>query len=362
MPGIFICYRRDDTSPYAGRLYDHLSARFGADRVFMDIDTIRPGDDFVQVISDRVAACDVLIAVIGRRWLASSDPRGARRLDDPNDFVRIEIASALNRKVRVIPALVDGAEMPRADQLPRELASLARRNAIEVTNTLFRQNVARLIQIIEETVGRKTAPPIFRAFQRRPVVQAPAGQAAAVPVRSGAGLQLGWPIFAMAAAFFFIQAFINAQRIQYPGGLLATTVLQCAALFAILSARSAFGLDRSAVTRLVACWAAIGAFWLIAGSMVLQPYAPYTAYQETLGFVLVLLQAAAAVVFGILARLVQPSIPMRAVWILVRTWGIARLVVWIISLADPNASATVVMLDIMQALIGASLVWFLQQR
>jgi TIR domain-containing protein len=77
MPGIFICYRRDDTSPYAGRLYDHLSARFGPDRVFMDIDTIRPGDDFVQVISDRVAACDVLIAVIGKRWLASSDPRGA---------------------------------------------------------------------------------------------------------------------------------------------------------------------------------------------------------------------------------------------------------------------------------------------
>ena len=70
MPGIFICYRRDDASPYAGRLYDHISARFGSQRVFMDIDTIRPGDDFVQVISGRVAACDALIAVIGKNWLS----------------------------------------------------------------------------------------------------------------------------------------------------------------------------------------------------------------------------------------------------------------------------------------------------
>ncbi|HLH00022.1 MAG TPA: toll/interleukin-1 receptor domain-containing protein, partial [Bryobacteraceae bacterium] len=89
MPSIFISYRREDTSPYAGRLYDHLSARFGADRVFMDLDTIRPGDDFVQVISDRVAACDVLIAVIRKRWLGTVDSQGRRRLDDPRDFVRV---------------------------------------------------------------------------------------------------------------------------------------------------------------------------------------------------------------------------------------------------------------------------------
>src|SRR5690348_2734818 len=128
MPGIFICYRREDASPYAGRIYDHLSARFGAQRVFMDIDTIRPGDDFVQVISEKVAACDALIAVIGKRWLTSADSRGRRRLEDPNDYVRIEIASALSRNVRVIPALVDGAQMPPAGELPPDLAPLSRRN------------------------------------------------------------------------------------------------------------------------------------------------------------------------------------------------------------------------------------------
>ena len=85
MAGVFISYRREDSAAYAGRLYDHLSARFGAERVFMDIDTIRPGDDFVQVISDKVAACDVLIVVNGKRWLTTPDSRGRRRLEDRND-------------------------------------------------------------------------------------------------------------------------------------------------------------------------------------------------------------------------------------------------------------------------------------
>ena len=155
----FISYRRDDSAPYAGRLYDHLAARFGAECLFMDIDTIRPGDDFVQAISDRVASCDVLIALIGKQWLNITDADGRRRLDNPNDFVRIEISSALARNVRVIPALVDGARMPSSHDLPDDLAPLSRRNAIEITNTMFRQSMARLIQVIEETIGIGPPPP-----------------------------------------------------------------------------------------------------------------------------------------------------------------------------------------------------------
>src|SRR5258708_22850703 len=172
MPGVVICYRREDASPYAGRLYDHVSARFGTERVFMDIDTIRRGDDFVQVISDRVAACDALIAVIGKNWLSCRDSRGQRRLDNPQDYVRIEIASALQRNVRVIPALVDGAAMPSADDLPADLAPLARRNAIEISNAMFRPSVERLIQTLEQTVR----PNLF-SFHRLLKVKPPAGAA-----------------------------------------------------------------------------------------------------------------------------------------------------------------------------------------
>ena len=106
MSGIFISYRREDTSPEAGRLYDRLAGHFGKDQVFMDIDTIRPGVDFVEVINDSVASCEVLIAVVGKQWLTSTDEAGNRRLDDPEDWIRLEIAAALGRNIRVIPTLV----------------------------------------------------------------------------------------------------------------------------------------------------------------------------------------------------------------------------------------------------------------
>ena len=95
MSGIFISYRRDDSSGHAGRLYDHLSAHFGPDKLFMDVDTIEPGMDFVEVIEQAVGSCEVLIEVIGNEWLDAIDDAGRRRLDKPEDYVRLEIKAAL---------------------------------------------------------------------------------------------------------------------------------------------------------------------------------------------------------------------------------------------------------------------------
>src|SRR6185503_11993481 len=103
MSRIFISYRRGDTSAYAGRIYDRLSERFGDKQVFMDVDTIEPGADFVEYIEDAVGSCDVLIAVIGRDWSSATNPDGSRRLEDPEDFVRLEVGAGLERDVRVIP-------------------------------------------------------------------------------------------------------------------------------------------------------------------------------------------------------------------------------------------------------------------
>ena len=101
MSKIFISYRREDSGGYAGRLYDRLSRHFGKDQVFMDIDHIEPGEDFVALIGQQVGTCKILIALIGRNWVNAADKAGARRLDDPEDFVRVEIASALASNVRV---------------------------------------------------------------------------------------------------------------------------------------------------------------------------------------------------------------------------------------------------------------------
>ena len=121
MSGIFISYRREDSLPYAGRLYDHLVGHFGEDRIFMDIDTMKPGLDFVKQLEKGVSACDVLIAVIGKDWLTVTDEEGHRRLDNPEDFVRIEIKAALKRDIPVIPFLVGGARMPKSVSFPKVL-------------------------------------------------------------------------------------------------------------------------------------------------------------------------------------------------------------------------------------------------
>ena len=144
MARIFLSYRRDDSGGYAGRLYDRLSQHFGHDNLFMDVDTIVLSLDFVEAIQDAVGSCDVLLAVIGRQWLTSTDHQGQRRLDNPEDFVHLEILTALERRIPVIPVLVDGASMPRPTELPNGVQPLARRQAL-VVGDRFHPDVDRLI-------------------------------------------------------------------------------------------------------------------------------------------------------------------------------------------------------------------------
>ena len=151
--GIFISYRRDDAAGHAGRLADNLVERFGKGRIFRDIDNIEPGEDFVTKIEDAVGSCDILLAVIGRTWLS---PNGSGRLGNPNDFVRLEIATALRRDIRVIPVLVQRASMPKPEDLPADLDSLTRRNAVELTDLRWQSDVEQLITVMERVLGKRT--------------------------------------------------------------------------------------------------------------------------------------------------------------------------------------------------------------
>ena len=161
--GVFISYRRHEASHLAGRLYDRLAARFGDNQVFMDVDTIALGVDFAKVITQAVSTCEILLAVIGPGWLTAADEDGRRRLDDPDDLVRLEIAAALERDIRVIPILVEGAQMPRRQELPDDLASLARRNGLILRHESFRSDADRLIRAIEPIlrIGGVDQPPVL---------------------------------------------------------------------------------------------------------------------------------------------------------------------------------------------------------
>jgi hypothetical protein len=153
VPGrIFVSYRHEETSYPAGWLFDRLVGHFGRDQIFKDIDSIELGDDFIEVITAAVGACDVLLALIGDQWLTMTGQDGRRRLDDPHDFVRLEIEAALTRNVRVIPILVEGAQMPRADQLPASLATLVRRQALELSPSRFDSDARRLLKVLDRTI------------------------------------------------------------------------------------------------------------------------------------------------------------------------------------------------------------------
>jgi hypothetical protein len=169
---IFISYRREETAYPAGWLYDRLAGHFGGGQVFKDVDSIQLGDDFVEVITRAVGSCDVLVALIGGEWLTMTDAHGRRRLDDPDDFVRLEIEAALSRGVRVIPVLVDGARMPHADELPDSLATLVRRQALELSPARFDFDTSRLLKVLDRTLAE------VRATRPHPVLRpAPAGTA-----------------------------------------------------------------------------------------------------------------------------------------------------------------------------------------
>lgn len=166
--GIFVSYRRQESKDFAGRLYDRLADRFGEGQVFIDVDAIEPGVDFAEAISRAVATCQVLLAVIGPNWLTAADERGRRRLDNPDDIVRLEIESALARDVRVIPVLAEGAHMPGREDLPESLAGLVRRNALFIRYESFRSDAGRLVTAIERVLAATSgavdqSPPTAKA-------------------------------------------------------------------------------------------------------------------------------------------------------------------------------------------------------
>ncbi len=146
---IFVSYRREDSRGDAGRLTDNLKARYGGKQIFRDVEAIAPGVDFVDALNTAVGASKVLLAIIGPNWLKVTDAENRRRLEDPNDFVRLEIAAALDRNIRVIPVLVGGAAMPKVEELPANLASFARRQAHELSDTRWDFDVRQLFQALE---------------------------------------------------------------------------------------------------------------------------------------------------------------------------------------------------------------------
>jgi sorbitol/mannitol transport system substrate-binding protein len=159
--GVFICYRREESAFAARAIHDRVVQRLDRENVFLDFDNIDLGVDWFDVLSERVGACDALVAVIGRNWISIADKDNRRRLDDEDDFVRIEIEAALKRGVRVIPVLVDGAAMPRASELPDSLKGLARRQGIEVSPAGFEGDVDKLtralLSILEARRSRDAA-------------------------------------------------------------------------------------------------------------------------------------------------------------------------------------------------------------
>ena len=153
---IFINYRREDSIDAAGRLHDRLSQTFGHKNIFMDVEDIPAGVDFVKHLSEQVAASRVFLAVIGPTWLDAKDESGGRRIDDPDDFVAIEIKAALARDIRVIPVLVEGARMPKAGELPDPLKALARRHGVEVGQLQFGRDAEGLVERVREAFNAQS--------------------------------------------------------------------------------------------------------------------------------------------------------------------------------------------------------------
>jgi TIR domain-containing protein len=169
VPGkIFISYRRRDDPGGAGRLFDALKEAFEPDRLFLDVDSIEPGQDFVDVIEDRVAKSAVLLAVIGQHWVDATDDRGNRRLDNAQDYVRIEIESALKQQTLVIPVVIGDAKMPTAEVLPDSISKLARHNAVMLRYERFHDDVANLVGALKRAMG--DAPTPAPASQQAPPV------------------------------------------------------------------------------------------------------------------------------------------------------------------------------------------------
>jgi TIR domain len=186
---IFVNYRRNDSEGEAGRLFDDLTSQFGSDSVFMDVAAIEPGRDFRKAIDQSIENCSVLLAIIGRDWLDSKDHQENRRLDNPNDFVRIELASALRRDIPVIPILVRGAKMPHADQLPDDLKELHYRNAVELTHARWKSDVQVLIRALRPYMGEPMHHGTHAATDRSETLKRPSLPPSDTTVNTAAGIQ-----------------------------------------------------------------------------------------------------------------------------------------------------------------------------
>ena len=211
---IFISYRRQDSAYPAGWLYDRLAEKFGPDQIFKDIDSIELGDDFVDTITNAVGSCDILLALIGQKWLDIAGADGTRRLDEPDDFVRLEIEAALERKVLLIPILVDGAEMPRGDELPPSIAAMVRRHALELSPNRFRADTDRLLETMDRTLtGLRDAETAPMMAVDEPVPEPepggwPAASTLPEPVQGGASTVSRRPLLIAAAAVAVVVAVI----------------------------------------------------------------------------------------------------------------------------------------------------------
>jgi hypothetical protein len=225
LPGrIFICYRRQETAWPARQLHDVLVEYFPAEQVFKDVDSIEPGDDFVERITAAVGSCDVLLALIGPQWVTIIDENGRRRLDDPGDYVRVEIETALKRKIRVIPILVDDARMPRVNELPATLAPLVRRNAVEINPATF--DTKRLITAVQKTLAEEQAQQHAEEQVRREVEE----QARRRTGRRPSVLVWSWLLVIgfVAAAVIGYVLWVSAEEVPNPvvtGMLLAAIVV-----------------------------------------------------------------------------------------------------------------------------------------
>jgi len=198
---IFISYRRDDTEGEAGRLFDDLTRAFGNDSVFMDVSGIDPGTDFRKAIDANVGGCGVLLAMIGPTWATITGQDGQLRLDNANDYVRLEIASALARNIAVIPVLVHDAHMPHADQLPDNLKDLAYRNSVEITHARWNSDVQLLIQALKQYVNATPATETDTVHATVPVQLPPphaAQEAAPVRTKKNTPLMVGLAVLGLA--------------------------------------------------------------------------------------------------------------------------------------------------------------------
>lgn len=161
---IFINYRKDDSSWNALALYNELQKYFPKESIFKDFNTIRPGDDFVESIQKALSHCNVLLIVMSKNWLEVKDKHGNRRLNDPDDLVRIEISTAIERNIQVIPVLFDNIPMPTSAELPENLRSLPRRQYVEIETTRFEADVKKLAEAIKELL-----PPEDRVSPKKEV-------------------------------------------------------------------------------------------------------------------------------------------------------------------------------------------------